>query len=131
MSIKLMRMRKTVLLLLSLCTPCLAAGTHVIFIVDKVQTVGHANASNNGIFGMSATSTSAEVHTAPGITAEFLKRCPSNITLTQDQSVAEWSLQTQQGGSMLVDKAGTVLYLSPAKTLKNMVKDVCGYLSSH
>jgi hypothetical protein len=107
------------------------ANSHVIFVVDKVQTVGKSNASNNGIFGTSASSTTMEAHTAPGVTAALIQRCPANLSITQDQSGAEWLLQTQFGATMIVDKKGTVLYVSPAKTMRNMTKDVCAFISSH
>jgi len=59
--------------------------------------------------------------------AEFEKKCPA-VSFTQDQSAADFVLQTQPGGTTLADLKGNVLYVSPAKNLGNMVKDVCGYI---
>jgi hypothetical protein len=45
---------------------------HVVFVVDKIQTVGRANANSYGIFGTNATSTSTEFHTGPNVTVALI-----------------------------------------------------------
>ena len=60
--------------------------------------------------------------------AEFSKRCPS-VAFTTDRAKADYVLQTQPGGSILTTPNDDVLYISPAKTLGNMVKDVCAYIA--
>ncbi|RXH57651.1 hypothetical protein GRAN_0961 [Granulicella sibirica] len=98
----------------------------MLFVVDKVSAVAEEHAKP--FQGIAASS--GEHHTAPVVMAEFSKSCPK-VTLTQDQQASFYTLQTQPGGSILADSKGTVLYVSPAKTLKNMVKDVCRYMGSH
>ncbi len=61
---------------------------------------------------------------------EFSKRCPT-VSFTESQPAAEYILRTQSGATTLTDLKGNIVYVSPAKTLKNMVKDVCVYISSH
>ena len=99
---------------------------HTIFVVDKVTQV--ATASNKAL-GTQAQLIQQDHHSAPVVMAEFSKKCPA-VSFTQDQSVADFILQTQPGGSTLVDQKGTVLYVSPAKNLGSMVKDVCKFVSA-
>ncbi len=97
---------------------------HTIFVVDKVTERAEAH---NTLGGVGASS--GEHHSAPVVMSEFGKKC-SIVTFTQDRSVADYILETQPGGSTLTDSKANVLYVSPAKTLKNMVKDVCGFVSA-
>jgi hypothetical protein len=98
---------------------------HTIFVVDKVIQTAEAH---NKFGGVGASS--GEHHTAPVVMAEFSKRCPA-VSFTQNRATAEFVLETQPGSTTLTDAKGNVLYVSPAKRLKNMVKDVCGYVSGH
>jgi hypothetical protein len=87
--------------------------------------VGNAAAAGNA-----ASTSEYEHHDAPVVMAEFSKRCPS-VSFTQDRTVAEFVLEPQQGATSLINPKGDVLYVSPAKSMGNMVKDVCKYISSH
>lgn len=100
------------------------AKPHIIFVVDKVVTTAEAH---NKLGGVSASA--GEHHTAPLIMAEFARKCPA-VTFTQDRSAAEFVLEGQPNGSLLMDSKGTVLYVSPALYLHNMVKDVCKFVSA-
>ncbi len=103
----------------------LAQPTRKVFVVDKVsQTVTTHD------YGTSGKAQEGEHHSAPVVMAEFGKKCP-NISFTQNRESAEFILQTQTGGSTLSNPKGDVLYVSPAKTLGNMVKDVCAYIARH
>jgi len=95
---------------------------HVVFVVDKVTQTSESHATLGG-----PVNTVGEHHSAPVVIAEFSKRCPV-VSFTQDQSAADFVLQTQSGATTLADPKGNVLYVSPAKNLGNMVKDVCGYI---
>jgi hypothetical protein len=99
---------------------------HTIFVVDKVLTKDEARTNSGG----GVTASTQVHHTGPVVMAEFMKKCPS-VSFTQDQAAADLILQTQSGATILSDSKGSVLYVSPAKTLKNMVKDVCGFVASH
>lgn len=96
-----------------------------VFVVDKVTQAGNAQ-----VYGNTAHSQESEHHSAPVVMGEFSKRCPA-VMFTKERENAEFILETQPGGSSLSNQKGDVLYLSPAKTLKNMAKDVCGYISAH
>ncbi|WP_148210080.1 hypothetical protein [Candidatus Korobacter versatilis] len=85
-----------------------------------------AKATNNG---NRSSETSSEHHTAPVVMTAFSHDCPS-VTFTTEKEAADYILQTQVGGYVLASPKGDVLYISPAKTLKNMVKDMCKYISS-
>ena len=99
--------------------------THVVFVVDKVT-----DTSKTTNYGNSSKGENGEHHSAPVVMAEFKKDCP-NVSFTQAREKAQYILQTQPGSSTIVDQNGTVLYISPAKTLKNMAKDVCTFVSVH
>jgi hypothetical protein len=99
---------------------------HTIFVVDKVTQVSTAS---NKALGTQAQLIQQDHHSAPVVMAEFSKKCPA-VSFTQDQSAADFILQTQPGGSTLTDPKGNVLYVSPAKNLGNMVKDVCKFISA-
>ncbi len=96
-----------------------------VFVVDKVTQTGNAQ-----VYGNTAQAQEGEHHSAPVVMGEFAKRCPT-VTFTKDRETAEFILETQPGGSSLSNLKGDVLYLSPAKTLKNMAKNVCSYISAH
>jgi hypothetical protein len=97
---------------------------HIVFVVDKItQTVE----AHNVPFGSAASA--GEHHSAPVVMAEFSKKCPA-VSFTQDRSMADFVLQTQPGGTILSDPKGNVLYVSPAKNLGSMVKDVCKFVSA-
>jgi len=98
---------------------------HTIFVVDKVIQTAEAHNKFGGI-----GTSSGEHHTAPVVMAEFSKRCKV-VNFTKDRGNAEFVLETQPGSTTLTDAKGNVLYVSPAKKLKNMVKDVCKYVSEH
>jgi hypothetical protein len=98
---------------------------HIVFVVDKITQTAEAH---NAPFG-GAVASSGEHHSAPIVMAEFSKKCPV-VSFTQDQTAADFILQTQSGGTTLADPKGNVLYVSPAKNLGNMVKDVCKFISS-
>jgi len=102
-----------------------APSHHTVFVVDKVTQVSEAH---NAPFGGAVAASSGEHHSAPVVMAEFAKKCPA-ISFTQDQSLADFVLQTQPGGTILSDPKGAVLYVSPAKNLGNMVKDMCKFIS--
>ncbi len=104
-----------------------APAHHTVFVVDKVTQTTEAH---NAPFGGSVAASSGEHHSAPVVMAEFSKKCPA-VSFTQDQASAEFILQTQSGSTILSDPKGAVLYVSPAKNLGNMVKDVCKFVSSH
>ena len=112
----------TLSLLLMLQT---APAPRVVFVVDKVLEVGQAT-----IYGNTATAQDGEHHTAPVVMGEFARKCPG-VAFTKNKDAAEFVLETQPGGSSLSNQKGDILYVSPAKTLKNMAKDVCGYIASH
>jgi len=97
----------------------------IVFVVDKVSQVGSAR-----VYGNSANTQEGEHHSAPVVMSEFSKRCPI-VAFTKNKEAAEFILETQPGGSSLSNQKGDVLYVSPAKTLKNMTKDVCGYIAAH
>jgi hypothetical protein len=99
---------------------------HTIFVVDKVTQVSTAS---NQALGTQTQVMQQDHHSAPVVMAEFFKKCPA-VSFTQDQSAADFVLQTQPGGSTLTDPKGSVLYVSPAKNLRNMVKDVCKFITS-
>ena len=101
-----------------------APSHHKVFVVDKVTQVSTAS---NKALGTQGQLIQQEHHSAPVVMAEFAKKCPA-VSFTQDQSVADFVLQTQSGATTLADPKGNVLYVSPAKNLGNMVKDVCGYI---
>ena len=101
------------------------APQHTVYVVDKVTAEAETKTT-----GYSATAQTGEHHSAPVVMGQFAKTCPA-VRFTQDRTAADLILQTQPGSSVLSDAKGTVLYVSPAKTLKNMTKDVCGYISSH
>ena len=101
-----------------------------LFIPDQVSTTGTSTANDYGIFGTVVKSSNTSVNYANAIMGEFGKSC-SDILLTTDPATATLALSSQTGASTLTSKSGDVLYVSPAKTLKNMVKDVCAYLHSH
>lgn len=96
-----------------------------VYVVDKVTQIAKVQD-----YGTSAKAQEGEHHTAPVVMAEFMKHCP-NVAFTENRDDAEFVLKTQQGSSVLSNPRGDILYISPAKTLGNMVKDVCGYISSH
>ena len=99
------------------------APQHTVYVVDKVTDQAEARAAGHSdVIG--------DHHSAPVVMGQFAKTCPT-VHFTQDRAAADLILQTQRGSSVLSDAKGTVLYVSPAKTLKNMTKDVCGYISSH
>lgn len=98
---------------------------HTIFVVDKVIQTAEAHNKFGGI-----GTSSGEHHTAPVVMAEFSKRCQV-VSFTQNRENAEFVLETQPGSTTLTDAKGNVLYVSPARKLKNMVKDVCGYVSKY
>jgi hypothetical protein len=93
-----------------------------VFVVDKVSQ--QAQAAN---YGNKTTSAEVEHHSAPIVMAAF-QSCTA-VTFTTDRAAADYMLQTQPGGSVLSNPKGDVLYISPARTLKNMVKDMCKYIS--
>ena len=102
-----------------------AQSIRIVFVVDKVsQTVTTHD------YGSAGKAQEGEHHSAPVVMAEFGKRCPI-VSFTQNRDSAEFILQTQSGGSTLSNAKGDVLYVSPAKTLGNMVKDVCTYVTQH
>jgi hypothetical protein len=88
-----------------------------VFVVDKVTTLVSARQE-------------AEHHSAPVVMSEFMKNCP-NLSFTENQEDAEFVLKTQPGSSTLSNVKGDILYISPAKTLGNMVKDVCRFIAGH
>jgi hypothetical protein len=98
-----------------------SSSTHIVFVVDKVQEVSKPDGS-----GVVAS----EHHTAPVVMAEFAKRCPE-VSFTKVRENADLTLETQSGASILSDAKGNVVYTSPAKSLSNMVKDVCRYIGTH
>ncbi|WP_158909688.1 hypothetical protein [Granulicella sp. L56] len=103
-----------------------APSHHKVFVIDKVTQVSTAS---NKALGTQGQLVQQEHHSAPVVMAEFAKKCPA-ISFTEDQSGADFILQTQPGGSTLADPKGNILYVSPAKNLGNMVKDVCKFVSS-
>ncbi len=102
-----------------------APAPRMVFVVDKVSQVGSARVS-----GDTAHAQEGEHHSAPVVMGEFSKKCPV-VAFTKNKEAAEFILETQSGGSSLSNQNGDVLYVSPAKTLKNMTKDVCGYIAAH
>ena len=72
----------------------------------------------------------AEHHSAPVVMSEFMENCP-NLSFTENQEDAEFVLKTQPGSSTLSNVKGDILYISPAKTLANMVKNVCTFIAAH
>ena len=98
---------------------------HVVYVVDKVTATAEAHEKIGGIAG-----STSEHHSAPIVMGEVTKKC-TIITFTEDKSVADFILKTQQGASTITNQKGEVLYITPAKTLKNMVKDVSGFAASH
>ena len=99
--------------------------SHTVFVVDKVSQVQRST-----VYGNRANAEDGEHHTAPVVMAEFSKKCPA-VTFTKNKDSADFLLETQPGGSSLSNQKGDVLFVSPAKTLKNMTKDVCGYITAH
>lgn len=96
---------------------------HTVYVLDKVIDQAEARAAGH-------TDQIGDHHSAPVVMGQFAKTCPA-VRFTQDRTAADLILQTQPGSSVLSDAKGAVLYVSPAKNLKNMTKDVCGYISSH
>ena len=114
------------LLLLLLQTASVAPATQRrVFVIDKVSQVGTAQS-----YGGVTKAQEGEHHSAPVVMAEFSKKCPT-VVFTTDRETADLVLATQPGATSLADRKGDVLYVSPAKTLKNMTKDICGYISAH
>jgi len=89
-----------------------------VFVVDKV-TYTHVSAGQE-----------AEHHSAPVVMSEFMKDCP-NLSFTENEWDSEFVLKTQPGSSTLSNPKGDILYISPAKTLGNMIEDVCTYIAAH
>ena len=96
-----------------------------LYVVDKVTQVGSAS-----VVGSSAREQQGEHHSAPVVMASFAKDCQS-VSFTKAREDAEYVLETQPGGSTLSDQKGNVVYISPAKTLKNMTKDMCRFIAAH
>ena len=60
----------------------------------------------------------------------FMKSCPA-VTVTDNREAADFVLRINGGSSTLFKQNGDVAYVSPAKfRVSNLVKDVCGYISS-
>jgi hypothetical protein len=113
---------------LALQTPAAPASTaHRVFVVD---TVSQTAVTAPGLFGSVNTST-GELHTAPLVMKEMMKRCPGTIVLTTDRSTAEYVLAAQMRSSVLTNAKGDVLYMSPAIKYQNTAKDVCKYIATH
>lgn len=111
---------------LAVCSPILnAQANRKVFVVDKVTHTARIQD-----YGSVSKSQEGEHHSAPVVMAEFMKRCPGVSFFTENREDAEFVLKTQQGGSTLSNPQGDILYVSPAKTLSNMVKDVCGYIAA-
>jgi hypothetical protein len=113
------------MLLVLLCTASCLAENHKVFVVDKVRQVGSAQG-----YGNQVNAQTGEYHTALVVMSEFGKRCHT-VSFTKDAAAADFILETQSGGSSLSDPKGNVLYVSPAKQLHNMEKDMCAYISAH
>jgi hypothetical protein len=96
-----------------------------VLVVDKVTQTARVQE-----YGTVSKGQEAEHHSAPVVMAEFMKRCPG-VSFTENREDAEFVLKTQPGGSTLSNPKGEILYISPAKTLGNMVKDVCTYIAAH
>ena len=125
---KLAGMRKAtyhLLIVILWSSSLLAAEPRKMFLVEKT----YAQATASG-YGNNASAQAVEISFTPKIMTEFEKKCPT-VSFTTDKSTAEFVLNPQVGGSMLMNKKGDVVYISPAKTLHNMVKDVCLYLEKH
>ncbi len=93
-----------------------------LYAVDKVSDI-----SVRSPFGRQE---SGEHHTAPLIIAAFAKSCPA-VTFTEVQANADYTVSANSASSTLTDRKGDVVYVSPARTAKNFVKDICRYVSEH
>ena len=96
-----------------------------LYVVDKVTQVGSAT-----VIGSSARERQSEHHSAPVVMGSLAKECQS-VSFTKIRDDADYVLETQPGGSTLADQKGNVVYISPAKTLKNMTKDMCRFIAAH
>ena len=96
-----------------------------LFVVDKISQVGNAS-----VVGNSTREQQGEHHSAPVVIGSFAKECQS-VSFTKVRDDADYILETQSGGSTLSNQKGDVVYISPAKTLKNMTKDVCRFIVAH
>jgi hypothetical protein len=115
----------TLILLAFLALVADAQGTRKVFLVEKTYQQGTARA-----YGNTASGESVDISFSPKIMKAFGEKCQA-VTFTQNKDAAEFVLNPQPGGSILSSAKGDVLYISPAKTLHNMVKDVCGYVTAH
>ena len=88
-----------------------------VFVVDKVT------------YTLVSARQEAEHHSAPVVMSEFMKNCP-NLSFTENQENAA-VLKSQPGSLTLSNVKGDILYISPAKTLANMVKNVCTFIAAH
>ena len=121
-----MKLRGCLVLMVLLSTSMVVAtGQHKTFLIDKT----YEEASGN-TYGNHSNANAVQQSFSPRIMTAFSKKCPE-ILFTTDRSGAEFVLNPQVGGSVLTSKAGDVLYISPARTLGNMVKDICAYVSKH
>jgi hypothetical protein len=116
---------ETIVVLLSLSAALSAQAPRKVFLVDKTYTTGSATR-----VGSSASGSATELSFSPKIMLAFQKSCPV-VGFTQDKASAEFVLDPQVGGSILRNAKGDVLYISPARTLGNMVKDVCRFVAIH
>lgn len=115
----------TLLLLLNLFLQQPAPSAHTVFVLDSVIEQAEAHNTFGGVGG-----TASENHLAPIVIGVISKRCPETLHFTEDRSSAEYVLKPQQGSTMLLDAKGNVLYVSPAKLMGNMAKDVCKFVST-
>lgn len=99
-----------------------------IFVVDKTYQAGTVTTYNTQTSAV-ANGSEQEMSFTPKIMRAF-EKC-REVTFTTDKSNADYVLNPQPKGSILSLGSGDVVYISPAMTLHNMVKDVCGYIKNH
>ena len=98
---------------------------HKVYLLDQVSTTGNVEAYSNAANGRESDN-----HTAPGVMAELSKRC-SSVPFTEIRQQADLIVELASGEARVVDRKGSVLFVSHAKTVSSKAKDVCSYLSAH
>lgn len=101
-----------------------ARAGHTLFVVDQLKTTGSVDSYSNHAHGRDDDN-----HTAPSIIAELAKKC-SRVDAAPQRDGAQYILASQAGLATLTDQHGVVLYVSHAKTRKNMVRDVCAFIDA-
>jgi hypothetical protein len=103
-----------------------------LYVEERIKTaVGastHCDAYGNCYGGANVR----ERNVSAELTRGVMEKCPQAITMTDNREAADYVLRIAPGSSTLYNAAGDAVYVSPTRfRVKNLAKDVCGYVQTH